>query len=138
MKEITERLHEKRQIEKAKSILESAGYRVEKSIKEATELRPFTKHDWMGWGGVPKFSDGSEPLIAEGDFGTLIVGGDSDSEEGVTVSISYGDPMDDPHEAQKDYDSKEEALEEVDFFLRLIDKEINVAQIKRLGFNVIM
>lgn len=137
MEEITERLHEKRQIEKAKSILESAGYKVEKSIKEATELRSFTKVDWYGWGGVSRFGDGSEPLIADGEFATLIIGGDDETEGGAILSISYGDG-ENPHEAHKVYDSKEDAVEDSEYFLRLIDKEINVSQIKRLGFDIIM
>ena len=37
------------------------------------ELREFTKNDWMAFSGAERFTDGSEPLIAESEDYTLLV-----------------------------------------------------------------
>lgn len=31
-------------------------------------FRPFTEHDWLAFVGAQRFPDGSEPLVAEGQF----------------------------------------------------------------------
>lgn len=60
MREITERLHEKRQIELAKSILESNGYKVEERAGMKTPIE--YKGELRGY----KFPDGSS--LEVGDF----------------------------------------------------------------------
>ena len=100
MEEIARRLHENRNIERAKSILEAAGYKVEMKrgddLRESYEgasiepFRPFTKQDWYGYAGAEKIK-GAEPLIFSGDNSEIIISADVDESDLCDLQVYAGD-----------------------------------------------
>ena len=64
MRHTVERLHEKRQIELAKSILESKGYKVSKKVNETLDpddCRAEIYNAWSyGWNGSPRNQNNSK------------------------------------------------------------------------------
>lgn len=107
-------------------------------IVESAQLRRFTGSDSWTWGGATNFADGEPPMIAESDFATLIVSGpDCGDDEGATVSIYYGDPESEITEyGFKCYDNKELALKDAKILIKLLDDEVDEAQLSRFGFEI--
>ena len=107
-------------------------------IVESAELRRFSGNDSWTWGGATDFADGEPPMIAESDFATLIVSGPEFGEDdGATIAIYYGDPESEITEyAFKGYETKELGLKDARVLIKLIDDEIDEAQLKRFGFEV--
>lgn len=140
---IGEQLVKKIDILKKKQF-ESAVIKDEKDIEqivESTELRQFTGRDHMTWGGEHDFADGSKPLIADGEFATILVGQSDDQvgTEAACISIYYGDPeADNPHWGFKIYDDKESAIKDARLLTKLVDDEIDEAQLLRFGFEIVM
>lgn len=121
---------------------ESAIIKDEKDIEkvvESTEFRQFTTRDWAAWGGAEKFKDGSEPLILEGEYATLIVGGPGaeEDEDGVYISIYYGDD-DNPHSAFRVFSSKEQAIKFVNRIKTIVDEEVDEEELKNLTFDLVV
>lgn len=123
---------------------ESKIIKDEKDIKhvvENTELRQFTGRDHMSWGGEHAFADGSEPMIADGEYATILVGQSDDQvgTEQACISIYYGDPeADNLHWGFKIYDDKESAIKDAKFLVKLVDDEIDENQLVRFGFEIVM
>lgn len=109
-------------------------------VVESTELRPFTGRDHMTWGGEHNFADGSEPMIVDGEFATILVG-QSDEQVGTEeacISIYYGDPdADNLSWGFKNYDNKESALKDAKILAKLADDEIDESQLTRFGFEIV-
>ena len=109
-------------------------------VVENTALRPFDSRDHAGWGGVHNFADGSEPMIVDGEFATILVG-QSDEQVGTEeacISIYYGDPeADSPEWGFKCYDDKESAIKDAKILAKLADDEVDVNQLKRFGFEIV-
>lgn len=99
-----------------------------------SELRPFTGKSWLDFSGAAKFPDGSSPMIAEGKFGTLIVGGpDNPDDDVVLVSIYFGSSG----WGWKSYIDKETALKDARILVKLLDDEIDENQLRRFGFELV-
>lgn len=127
----------------ADKIEESAILKDEKDIEtivENTELRPFNSRDRLTWGGENEFADGSEPMIVDGEFATILVG-QSDEQVGTEdacISIYYGDSEgSEPEWGFKNYKNKESAIKDAKLLAKLADEEIDVEQLKRFGFEII-
>lgn len=107
-------------------------------VNESTELRPFDTRDYAGWGGAHKFSDGSAPMIVDGEYATIIVS-QSDEQVGTdeaTIAIYYGDvDADENHWSFKGYDDKESAIKDAKVLAKLADDEIDESQLNRFGFT---
>lgn len=98
-------------------------------------LKPFEKTDWFGWGGANKFPDGSEPLIAHGEFATMIVGGGDTPEDDPIVYIDYGDPDEGTaHFATKGFETKDDAIRAGHKYIGLLNEPIDENELKALGF----
>lgn len=109
-------------------------YNRSKTLKEAT-LKPMTKEDSFGWQGANNFADGTQPYIADGKGGTLIVSGSDENDESALISIYYG--PDDDQWAWKSYADKETALKDAKLLVNIIDdEEVDVNQLKRFGFEL--
>ncbi|MDY5929910.1 MAG: hypothetical protein SPJ27_07740 [Candidatus Onthovivens sp.] len=103
-------------------------------LKEAV-LKPMTKEDSFGWQGANNFADGTQPYIADGKGGTIIVSGSDENDGSALISIYYG--PDDDQWAWKSYDSKETALKDAKLLVNIVDdKEVDVNQLKRFGFEL--
>ena len=105
-----------------------------KNLKEAS-LKPMTKEDSFGWQGANNFADGTQPYIADGKGGTLIVSGSDENDESALISIYYG--PDDDQWAWKSYADKETALKDAKLLVNIVDdEEVDVNQLKRFGFEL--
>lgn len=79
-------------------IIDKKGYLEDKKNDDTkSELRSFTKYDWMGYGGAYKLPSGKEPMICDldnldGKDGweehALIVSGDYDDETAVGIDLT--------------------------------------------------
>lgn len=98
------------------------------------KLREFSGIDFYGWGGANNFADGSVPCIAEGNEGTLIVSGSDENDGSAIVSVYFGD--DESDWGFKTYESKEEAINEAEILVDLLDVELDVARWCELGFDM--
>lgn len=110
----------------------------DKKIKNES-FREFYTNDYANWGGIVSFPDGSSPLIYEGKHGTMIIGGD-ESDPDVTeiyfyfpISKTNNEPL---ANGWKLYTYKEDAIADGELYLSLMDKECDVTQLDRLGFEV--
>ena len=109
-------------------------YNRSKSLKEAA-LKPMTKEDSFGWQGANNFADGTQPYIADGKGGTLIVSGSDENDRSALISIYYG--PDDDQWAWKSYNDKETALKDAKLLVNIVDdEEVDVNQLKRFGFEL--
>ena len=109
-------------------------YNRSKTLKEAL-LKPMTKEDSFGWQGANNFADGTQPYIADGKGGTLIVSGSDENDESALISIYYG--PDDDQWAWKSYADKETALKDAKLLVNIVDdEEVDVNQLKRFGFEL--
>ena len=102
-------------------------------VIESTELKPMSGTDILAWQGANDFADGSKPLIAYGDGGTLIVSGSDENDGSALISIYYGPDGD--QWAWKSYDSKEAAIKDARILVKLIDDEVDTKQLNRFGFE---
>lgn len=102
-------------------------------MNEDTELKPMSGTDIFAWQGANDFADGSKPLIAYGDGGTLIVSGSDENDGSALISIYYGPDGD--QWSWKSYDSKEAAIKDARVLVKLIDDEVDTNQLKRFGFD---
>ena len=125
----------------ADKLEEAAIIKDEKDIEQVVEnttLRPFDTRDYVGWGGAHKFSDGSAPMIVDGEYATIIVS-QSDEQVGTdeaTIAIYYGDvDADENHWSFKGYDDKESAIKDAKILAKLVDDEIDESQLDRFGFT---
>lgn len=111
--------------------------RIESKIVESTELRPFTGIDSAGWGGVHNFADDTKPMIAEGEFATLLVGRSDDdvNSETATISIYFGE--DGESWGWKSCANKEIAIKDAKVLAKLVDEEIDIEQLERFGFEML-
>lgn len=109
-----------------------------KKLTESPELRTMTTADSWGWQGANDFRDGSKPLLADGEYATLVICGPDtpDEEDCANVGIYYGED-DNEHWAQKIYDTKEDAIKDSRILLKLLDDEIDENQLKRFGFDIV-
>lgn len=102
-------------------------------LKEAT-LKPMSGTDLLNYQGANNFSDGTKPFIAEGKGGTFLIAGSDEKDGKALITIYYGPDGD--QWAWKSYSDKETALEDGRLLVNLIDKEINIMQLKRFGFEL--
>lgn len=93
--------------------------------------------DRLNWQGVDKFSDGSQPMIAEGKYGTLVVGTSNDEYGDITVSIYYGEDLGSWGWGWKIYDNEDEAIKDGKFFSKLLNDPIEDNQLIKFGFEVV-
>lgn len=107
----------------------------EKEVKPA-ELRTMSGTDIYAWQGAADFKDGSKPLIADGEYATMIVSGpdSSDSDEAM-IGIYFGDENE--HWAMSTFISKEKAIKYAKMLLPLLNEEIDDYDLKRFGFEIV-
>lgn len=105
-------------------------------VVEATELRTMSGTDIYAWQGAADFKDGSKPLIADGEYATMIVSGpdSSDSDEAM-IGIYFGDENE--HWAMSTFISKEKAIKYAKMLLPLLNEEIDDYDLKRFGFEIV-
>lgn len=72
-------------------------------------------------------------MISEGEYGILVIGGANGEENTIMLSIYYGPDGD--QWAWKLYSDKTTAIKDAKFFSKLLNDEIDVAQLDRLGFK---
>lgn len=101
-------------------------------VKEA-DLKTMSSVNEFGYQGVKNFPDGEKPMISEGEYGILVIGGADGEENTIITSIYYGPDTD--QWAWKLYDEQDEAIKDAKLFAKLLDDEIDVAQLNRLGFK---
>ena len=106
--------------------------RESEEVKPA-ELRTMSGTDIYAWQGANDFKDGSKPLIADGEYATMIVSGpdSSDSDEAI-ISIYFGDENE--HWATSTFISKEKAIKYAKMLLPLLNEEIDDYYLKRFVF----
>ena len=124
----------------ADKIEESAILKDEKDMEkivESAKLEPISGTDIYAWQGATDFEDGSSPLIATGNGGTMIVSGPATSEDvGATVAIYYGPEGD--SWGFKNYSSKEDAIQAANALLPLIDDEqFDENELTAKGFTLV-
>ena len=107
----------------------------EKEVKPA-ELRTMSGTDIYAWQGAADFKDGSKPLIADGEYATMIVSGpdSSDSDEAM-IGIYFGDENE--HWAMSTFISKEKAIKYAKMLLPLLNEEIDDYDLTRCGFEIV-
>lgn len=103
------------------------------TMQEA-ELRTMSDKDSYVWQNGSTFSDGSKPLISEGEYGTMIIAPSEDDDEMIITSIYYGPDKD--QWAWKSYIDKESAVKDGKILSKLLDDEIDTNQLKRFGFEL--
>lgn len=97
------------------------------------DLKTMSSVDEYAWQGVENFPDGEKPMISEGEYGILVIGGTNGEENTITLSIYYGPDGD--QWAWKSYTDKATAIKDAKIFSKLLDDEIDVAQLDRFGFE---
>ena len=115
---------------------ESKTYKYNRStfLKEAA-LKPMNGADLLDYQGANNFADGTQPYIAEGKGGTLIVAGSDENDGSALISIYYGPDGD--QWAWKSYNDKETALKDAKLLVNIVDdEEVDVNQLKRFGFEL--
>lgn len=105
-------------------------------VEETTELRVISGPDKWAWQGANNFTDGSEPLIADGAEATMIVSGpDTSDETGAIVAIYYGEEG--TSWAFKGYELKADAIAEAKELLPLIDTQFDERELSDKGFTLV-
>lgn len=102
-------------------------------IKKEADLKTMSGVDEYAWQGVENFPDGEKPMISKGKYGTLVIGGTNEEKNTIILSIYYGPDGD--RWAWKSYSDKATAIKDAKFFSKLLDDEIDIAQLDRLGFE---
>lgn len=145
MRNIVERLQEKRNIEVAKEILEGAGYRIveanEDKKSESLKIRKMTKEDGMSFDGAWRLPSGPG-LIAENDsFLVSLVGAPGDGYSDISLELSFDNP--DPDEdypygyaLQYKYKEEKEAIKKFKEIVSLLNKGEDPEKVaKKMGMS---
>lgn len=103
-------------------------------IKKEADLKTMSGADQFAWQGVENFPDGEKPMISEGKYGILVIGGTNGEENTITLSIYYG--PDGNRWAWKSYNNKATAIKDAKIFSKLLDDEIDEIQLDRFGFEI--